>query len=633
VCILEYLLSTKDVLNVVDLPLIHATGGSLIALSRKETSNIATYTMLNGAEFDIFGSCDNHAIALQHLPRTVADVLRSEGPKKVNVAELTLPKTVLYLSEYPTKMGLDLALAQISAEVKNWLSRFWIWMDTHPRKDELLKQIRPLYLLPSIAGLRKADIPLFISVGEHPKAIEPLKLLGVPFLVPSLDERMQRILRSSGLLKSISDIQALLNSLPDPTSLSPVPNIPPDQCAFVLKRIANHLSGSLTQEQASRLRSLPLYPVVKQDTTAPISSPKLACDWMSLPEASSVYSVYEPPFLPTIDGTVFVQLNKVAPEMVRHLADASSLSDANLLEMAIDNLVKQTPYFQVIALRHISQHQNDVAPRLLEKLRHTPFVIAKDGAARKPFELFAAEAPVSRLYLNDPSRQMAAVNDSEQHMAQYLTSLKLLQDKLTLEIAHEVISKIALQSLLPESVSLSRTLISVMNTSNLDFNGLLITSETAWLPTNQGLRAAGKCRDKSHPPELFNRVFAVIEDDVAVPPSLVKAVKWDQPVPVDILIRQLGLVVEEPGDQLEIVLTVLNELGRRELTDRHIESLEAVTSNRNWVPTVNRRLSRAVDAVFLPPTNGSGFTQIYPVDDKTKALLQRLGCADRYVAS
>ncbi|KAF5313831.1 hypothetical protein D9619_013016 [Psilocybe cf. subviscida] len=627
-CILEYLLSTKNVLNLVDLPLIHSTGGSLIALSAKETANATTYTMLNSAEFAIFGFCDDHAIALQHLPRSVADVLRSEGPEKINVAELTPTQTVSYLNEYPTKMGLDLSLSQISTEVKNWLSRFWIWLDTHPHKDDLLKQIQPLYLLPSIAGLRKADTPLFISVGEHPKATEPLKLLGAPFLVPSVDERFQRILRSSGLLKSISDIQALLDSLPDPASLSPFPIIPPDQCAFLLKRIANHLSGSLTEDQANRLRSLPLYPVVKQDTAAPVTSPKVVCEWTSLTDASCIYSVYESPFLPTINGTVFVQLNKVAPEMVRHLANASSMPDVALLELVLDHFVEQTLYLQVIALRHISQHSKDIAPRLLDKLRNTPFVIAQDGTAKKPCKLFTPEAPVSRLYVDDVSRQIAVASDLQKLEAQYLTSLKLLQDKLTIDIVNDVISTISLQPLLPESASLSRTLITVMNTSDLVFHDLVVAPEAAWLPTNQGLRGVKECRDRSQPPELFNRVVAVIEENVTVPPSLVKAFKWDQPVPTDVLIQQLELAVQDAGDQLECVLIVLNELGRRELTDSNIESLVAETSNRHWVPTVDRRLSRTADAVFLPPMSGSGFTQIYPVDGRTKVLLQRLGCSD-----
>jgi hypothetical protein len=97
--LLEYLLSTDNVLNICGLPLIpHCKwqeGGDI------QCQGDPLYTMLTRSEFNIFGPCDDLAIPLHQLPPHVEDILLKLGPSSINVQRLSVPRIVEYLSTYP----------------------------------------------------------------------------------------------------------------------------------------------------------------------------------------------------------------------------------------------------------------------------------------------------------------------------------------------------------------------------------------------------------------------------------------------------------------------------------------------------------------------------------------------------
>src|SRR5271154_3802621 len=87
--VLEYLLSTDNILNIIGLPFIKTVSGRMAVLTALNSQPPKTYTMLDRGEFGVFGSCDDDSIiSLKDLPSHVAKSLQSCGPQFINVENL-----------------------------------------------------------------------------------------------------------------------------------------------------------------------------------------------------------------------------------------------------------------------------------------------------------------------------------------------------------------------------------------------------------------------------------------------------------------------------------------------------------------------------------------------------------------
>lgn len=614
--LLEYLLSTDDILCICGLPLIPLANGKKTAVSNVKSDS--TFTIFTFSEFNIFGLCDDLAIPLHHLPPRIGDILLKSGPSIINVQRLSVAHIVKYLSTYPRSY---------LSEART-LSRFWEWMGTYEHKDELFPQIRDFFLLPSTKGLRTAESALFKLRDEHPAYTLGYIAIGVPFLDTNFSETGHDVLKSYGLVKSIWDIPALLDSMAS-TSLARVSQ---HECESILKHLVRVLDESIGQERMQRLRNLPIFPVLTFSTIGQLSS--VVTNWTAIPQGHEVRSLGRPKFVPLINGMTFVGLNNIAG-MLKFLEPShpTPMSENDLVELTVENLTTQPEHIQIILLRLVTDNQNRIFPAVMAKIRSQAFILAEDGGYHVPGDIVDPDSDIASLYIGCPEYRPSTVH---REILQCLKDLALLRAYLTPDIAEERIEYISSRHTSDEALLIARNLLLLFGSSNIDFSLVQGISEKKWLPTNKGLCSAGECRHPAvTPPALFDKVLAVLTvlGRFAMSPPLQTALGWDRPLPIKLLIEQLHGVLNSE-DNYDAVVEIFKEFGRRQWSAEDVGLLEKTVRDRQWIPTTGNMLADIKSSVFKfsPTMINSGFYQIRPISMSEK-LLRRMGCTDQYVFS
>ena len=624
--VLEYLLSTDNVLNIVGLPFIKTVSGREAVLTALNSQPPKTYTMLDRGEFNVFGSCDDDSIiALKDLPSHVTKCLQSRGPGFINVENLGSEQIVEYLTLYPTRL--------VSERVVQWLSIFWVWVSTYSDRTDLYSKIKHLFILPTTHGLKSAETLLFKSRNEHPVNIRHLSSLGVVFLDAGVTEAAQAVIASHGPLKIISDIHTILDSLPsDPSTLSLDKGAPLSILRFISTRApaACASQGSFTEDQIQRLKKLPIYPVfVSYDTTSPIHN------WTSIPDGYSIRTIFRPSFLPVIERIVFVEAQLLTSPLLGYLQPDHSypLSDAQFLALTFEHFTAQSTSLQAVVLQYLVHRQRQLPPYLLSSLVEIAFVVSIDGLKRKPGEVVDPASPIACLFERDSARQVRTVNGPEQAIVKSLQSMRLMQHALTISMIEERIRFISDNHSSPTSINLSRSLLAVIQSTHFDCSGLSLVPGEKWLPTDRGLCVPGECRDgERNRRNLFDEVLGVLEQGIQIPHSLRSVFDWDQPIETTTIIKQLDQVLNkiQVDNTHEKVVEIIKELSERDCSDSDLVTLRSITAERKWVPTSSGQLARTVDAVFSesPPIAEAGFERILYISTKARKFLFDLGCSE-----
>ena len=625
--ILEYLLSTDDVLNIIGLPFIKTVNGRVAVLTDLGSQPPKTYTMLDPVEFKTFGSCDDDSIiALKDLPPHVTNTLQSRGPKFINVENLGSEQIVEYLTLYPT--GLVLKSVQ---EVVRWLSKFWEWMSTYSDRTDLYLKIKPLSILPTTHGLKTAETVLFKSRGEHPLNIRHLSSLGIVFLDAGVTEAAQTVITSHGILKTINqDIHTLLDLLPsDPSTLA----LDKHTSSFILKFISVRVSaacashGFFNEEQIQRLKKLPIYPVfVSSNNTSPVYN------WTSIPDGYSIRTISRPGFLPVIEKIVFVEAQLLTSPLLGYLQPDHSypLSDVQFLALTFEHFTAQSTSLQSLVLQHLVHRQRQLPPSLLSSLVEIAFVVSIDGLKRKPGEVVDPTSPIACLFEGDSARRVRTVNVSEQAIVKSLQSMRLMQHALTISMIEERIRFLSVSHSSLTSINLSRSLLRVMESTNFDCSGLSLVPGQKWLPTDRGLCVPEECRDGERTlRNLFDEVLGVLEQGIQIPHSLRSVFNWDRPIETATIIKQLDQVLNKTqvDHTYEKVVDIIKELSGRDCSDSDLATLRSITAERKWVPTSRGQLARTVDAVFSPIAE-AGFEHISHISTNARKFLFNLGCSE-----
>lgn len=623
--ILEYLLSTDNVLNIVGLPFIKTVSGRVAVLTALNSQPPKTYTMLDRGEIGVFGSCDDDSIVtLKDLPSHVAKSLQSRGPKFINVENLGSERIVEYLTLYPTRLVLERAV--------RWLSIFWVWMSTYSDRTDLYSKIKHLFILPTTHGLKTAETLLFKSRGEHPVNIQHLSSLGVVFLDAGVSEPAQAVIASHGLLKIINqDIHTLLDSLPsDPSTLSLDKGAPLHILRFISARApaACASQGSFNEDQIQRLKKLPIYPVlVSSDTTSPIYN------WTSIPDGYSIRTTVRPSFLPVIEKIVFAEAQLLTSSLLGYIQPDHSypLSEAQFLALTFEHFTAQSTSLQAVVLQYVVNRQRQLPPSLLSSLVEIAFVVSIDGSKRKPGEVVDPASPIACLFEGDSARQVRMVNGSEQAIVRSLQSMRLMQHTLTISMIEERIGFISDNHSSPSSINLSRSLLAVIQSTHFDCSGLSLVPGQKWLPTDRGLCVPEECRDgERNRRDLFDEVLGVLEQGIQIPHSLRSAFNWDRPIETTTIIKQLDQVLNkiQVDDTHEKVVEIIKELSGRDCSDSDLVTLRSITAERKWVPTSSGQLARTIDTVFSLSVAEAGFEQVLYISTKARKFLFDLGCSE-----
>lgn len=583
--------------------------------------------MLTRSEFDVFGACDDSAIPLHQLQPQVQDTLLRLGPSTINVQKLAIPRIVEYLSIYPNRLGLYYSESKMNVSAVRWLSKFWEWMNKYEQRDELFAQIRNLFLLPSTNGLRRADSELFKLRGEHPARTMGYVALGLPFLASDFSEAAHAALQHFHLVKLIWDIPAVLDSL----SSIRLNETPQPECENILRHLELGLSDSIGEKRIRGLRNLPIFPVLTYSTTG--NSSGVTTSWTAIPQGHTIRSLGRPNFVPSINGVSFIGLNNIAPGIVKFLEPShpSFISENDLVELAIENFTTQPSHLQLTLLRHITQYQHRTFPAIIAKLRTQLFVIAEDGRYHVPGDIVDPDSDIDSLYIGCPEYRPSTLDYLWLQGSQCLRSLNLLRAHLTPEIISERIKYISSRHTSDNAFLISRNMLLLLGSSNLDFSLVQGISEKKWLPTNKGICSADECRYAGVVPlALFDKVLAVllVLEPFNMPLSLRTAIGWDKPLPIKLLIEQLISVLNATSSY-DAVYEIVKEFGRRKWNDEDLDSLEKAIRDRQWIPTTDGILADIKSSVFKPPTMiNSGFCQIR-ADLKAESVLRRIGCTDR----
>ncbi|KAH6903850.1 hypothetical protein BKA70DRAFT_579826 [Coprinopsis sp. MPI-PUGE-AT-0042] len=634
--LLDYLLSASDVSNIIGLPIVPTVDGTFVALHSLQGASMY-HTVLEASDAKVFEGCDDTAISLHHFTLSSANLLRTHGPSKLNVKHLAAERVVEYLRLHPNRLGLDLSQVETDPIASNFLSVFWVWFDKWHLKSNLWPKLQPLYLIPSLHGLKQANHPVFATAGLHPTLSTALGRMGVPFLYSTFQEPAQKVLRELNLLKDVDDIHALLDCLA--LSMQGPPTLSESDCTILLNHFVDGsprsiaIRGRFTDIQRETLRRLPMYPTVSsRETDGAVLQARDAL-------RGDLYGVSSTDVLPNISGINFIDCQEnISPGMLSAIGAKSTVSQSPLevLMLTLRHQVfasQPRPILRVI-LSYLTACRASLTKSNRDELRQQQFVRAQDGQLAAPQYLIDPANPIYHLYIDDSSRIPSSSDDIEQSICQSTSTLGLFDKILTASNVMNRIKWISANTSSPLFKTHSIALLKVLHEHNFNCANLSMDSSLRWLPTiNDTLVDVSSCRPLPSNDDdlaLFDKVLQPLHHEALIPPSLATLVKWDQPVPFVVITQQLRLTLEEETSPYERVTIIFKELGKS-LSRQEMEKLKSVLDGREWVPTSQYQLVAPPFAVFHSFIPEAGLYEIAPLlkgNPRLANLCKLLGCTD-----
>jgi hypothetical protein len=80
----------------------------------------------------------------------------------------------------------------------------------------------------------------------------------------------------------------------------------------------------------------------------------------------------------------------------------TSMSENDLVELAVENFTTQPEHLQLILLRLVTENQNRIFPAVMAKLRSQAFVLAEDGSYHVPGDIVDPDSDIGPLYMGCP---------------------------------------------------------------------------------------------------------------------------------------------------------------------------------------------------------------------------------------
>ncbi|PPR03603.1 hypothetical protein CVT24_007592 [Panaeolus cyanescens] len=634
--VLEYLVSTSNCLNLVGLPIIPVSNSSGLRLSLETLQQSGEiYTLLDSAQSRIFSACDNRSISLTSLPHRTGAVLLEKGPGVLNVKTLVNTQIVQYVKQYLDRLDSDIANISPKHEILTWLSAFWEWFATWKDKKDLRQLLEKdeTTLIPCTTGLKPLTSSVFKARGMQPLIIRQLSAIGIFFVHSDLSPGAHEQLASMNILKQISNIHELLDALPPSDSIT---QPPPEMCMGILRHFSAYSSascnklGDFSAPQLERLKSLPIYPIFERPGVRTFSS---------IPTGSTARLVRRPSFLPVINDVIFVELDLIGiPLSSLVTTSADRMDDNSLLSLTCDHFLEQTPELQASVLEYLMKNQRIVSLQIREQLADIAFVVTESGSRAKPGDIVDPESEIACLFPNEPSVRPQLETEPQRSITECLRKLSFLKSSLTpaliAERATHISNNVSSDYALPLAKDLLRVMCSVqyIDLSTLPQEVLYMN----WLPTNRGLQSPNQTRAHRAdvPSRLFDRVLAVLDQSFDISPYLRKRFGWEEPLTFDILVEQLGLVLDsadpdaEGKDIHDVVSDILKELS--DLPEAfETERLEDILDERCWVPTMGGKLVTVHVAFFEVLPANLGFAPINcRRNTNLERLLRHLGCVD-----
>lgn len=634
---IEFLLQTRALQHLVDVPVIPLVSGGMIALAAKQAKTV--HVLLSDVDAELFGCFDASAIALQTLPLSARTLLVNEGSRLLNVTPLTRAKATEYVQaacqELKEKRTTISWVTTWSWDrTCEWLALFWEWVGSCGFTRELLTAVNSLPLLPTTAEeLRSLNDPVFFyPLDLDDSCRDLLSRLGIYFLHHSTPPAFFEQHRPQ-VLKSASSASELLNVLQSIGQLDL-------SSANVLR---THLSTCLTMRvfltdsQKATLRALPIHlvavpdPITGTGTIQPSSIPRNAIIHCLLDPEQLVLP------LPSIENVVFVHRSPEEQRLLEHIdyaATVNVLSETCLLQLLVDNIEQQSSTTRVRVLQFIAQRRAFATSPIMEKLRASSIVPVGNGTRlAPPKDVVDPSSPIANIV---PRGDPNTIFDVNSGLIAVLVELQLLRQQLDSGYVAARIRFIANYRDVSVALEAARGLLYIWDATWFGCAGLQYDAELAWIPTREGLRKPLDTRDaKSR--LLCDRVMPLLAMEKPLKnKNLRRLLGWLDPIPLDTLIEQLRRLLAEPdgSDHHVYLFALISEFGQRALSAGQLAEIRGLLSQQRCVPTGGRALMEPSFAVFELDSRLRGFGQILlelQQNKGVKEFLVKIGCTNQYV--
>ncbi|KAF8330989.1 hypothetical protein F5887DRAFT_1287046 [Amanita rubescens] len=619
----EYFLSEKDFSSIYGLPLFPTLDGSYISLDNRDATS-RRYIALNTDEVDAFRASAGGAISLNELPREVAVLVREKGTTQANIDLLSPQSAVAYLSSEPPPLS------------DQRLTKFWTWLEKWQQRDQtmvLLKSNTVLHLVPTSKGPQLVSSPAFPAPGF------PLfEKLGLAFVSSVLPSTVVQFLNRHGVIKNIDDMNHFLAAI----NLAGLQTLGDDEAKLVFDHISS-CYRSISSDNLAKLKKLPIFPVLVPSTNylTPSTNAQslIKCNtsvkWRTI-IGLSVKGISPMPLIPLTDNINFLDKSSFSNPSCSLLQalQLPYLSDEDILLLALGQFSSQPKSLRALFVSYIRQNHrwtNSVTSVLWK----TQFIHSSDGTLRSPIEVIDPNSRLKSLFLPASSDSLIPTMEDD-YDREIIDDLRDLEAKasVSLDIVQERIWYISANHTSPEALVIARSLLSLMNDPSFVCASFPIDRSLRWLPTEAGLVSLKECIDWGRrDADLFDEVLITLDKSFTITPSFRALLGWDKPFPLNVLTKQLDLVLGQPNPdtQYRKINEIIRELATRQLGDADVKAIHAATAGRPWVPTKSGTLAPPSRAVFTSVVDSSCFHEICfsKAQKQIYMFLVKMGCNER----
>ena len=624
---LDYLLSTSEVENIIGIPLVEQVDGSIVALSRR-TNTSPNHVLLEERDQVVFHRFDPHAISITraNLPSTAIQLLKSTT--LLDVEPLGADHIINYITLALRRFGpFRGASSGASVQYVGWISELFEWLQASPLENTLRSRLHKYSLLPVNSGQLK-PISSGVFSTNHTRIndglVQLLQRLGLSFLNPGISALAQNYL--DPYLKSLNNPHYVLTCLlPLQQSLSD------PEIDFLQDYILSH-KWTIQKDQAilAILRVLPIHkrmvPSNLPLSQANSSKTNYLTEWSSIPDGVMIQVVApDVTLLPIIPNTFFTSQLSLAQVLDWTLGVTSNL---DVLQLVIHHFQSQPPDLQARFLEQLSTVH--IPSTSLSHLQSIPFVWGADGQFHSPKALVDPTDRLANLLPPDSPHLPQYQTTLQQKMVDNLRSLSLLPNTLTMEIFQEIVGIVIIK----QDSQLSNLLLDFLDDDTISWSIPNLLPNHPWLNTTRGLSPPADSHDHCFA-ELCNRVLPLLKRAKRIQSQkLLHALQWNKPPTLQVVIAQFKALVIEGNPSCPEFFPVTSFLGSHleELsTSGHLQELQQFVKGKSWVPTSGSTLMSATFAIFKQDLVIRPFKQItslFADNRDARSFLQGMGCME-----
>ena len=623
--LLEYLLSTGKIENIVGIPLIEQVDGSIVPLSRREDTS-PNHVLLGPRDQEVFCHFDPRAILVATLPSTAIPHLKSTT--LLDVEPLKADHVMSYVGHAPSYFGPPTGTSYgISDRYTDWVSKFLEWIRRSPLENALRSWLHNYPLLPVNGGQLKAVSDGVFSPKHtytNDGLVQFLQRLGFSFLHPGISDPAQQHLDPH--LKSLDNPRHVLTPLPSFDQ-----GLSTTDVSFLQDYILSH-RYAVQKDQVVRpiLRKLPIYNHMNPANSSlpepsnPVSN--YSTSWSKIPDGLEIRVVASGILLLPITPSTFFTSHLALVQILDSTLGITSNTD--ILELAIHHFQSQPPELQA---RFLDQLTTTHIPRgSLSNLQSIPFLLGADGRFHAPQSLVDPTSKFANL-LPPNSPHLPQHQTTLQHkIIASLRHLSLLPSAFTMKIFQEIVDVIVAN----QDTRLSNSLLDFLDDDTTSWSLPNLLLDHKWLETTNGLSSPNGSHGHQFA-ELCNNVLPILKRARRIQSlRLLRALHWDTPPSLRVVVEQFKALVSKRDLSCPELFPVMSFLGSNlgELSrSGHLQGLEEFVRGRSWVPTHGSTSTYTLFAIFRQDLAFHPFKPItsrFADDEEARSFLQAMGCKE-----